>query len=79
MSRERYVRLFRNGNNQAVRIPKEFELEGKEAILRKEGDQLIIQPVKKRGLIDVLAELENLEEEFPNIDEGLGPLDKVEI
>ena len=24
---ERHVRLFRNGRNQAVRIPREFELE----------------------------------------------------
>ena len=37
---ERHVRLFRNGRNRAVRIPREFELEGNEAILRKEGDRL---------------------------------------
>ena len=29
---ERHVRLFRNGRNQALRIPREFELEGNEAI-----------------------------------------------
>ena len=29
----RHVRLFRNGRNQAVRIPVEFELPGDEAIL----------------------------------------------
>lgn len=28
----RHVRLFRNGRNQAVRIPVEFELPGDEAI-----------------------------------------------
>ena len=33
---ERHVRLFRNGRNQALRIPREFELEGEEAIIRKE-------------------------------------------
>ena len=38
---ERHVRLFRNGRNQALRIPREFELPGDEAILRKEGDRLI--------------------------------------
>lgn len=31
---ERHVRLFRNGRNQAVRIPREFELPGEEAIIR---------------------------------------------
>jgi antitoxin VapB len=28
MHTERHVRLFRNGRNQAIRIPREFELEG---------------------------------------------------
>lgn len=29
MSAERHVKLFKNGRNQAVRIPREFELPGK--------------------------------------------------
>ena len=45
---ERHVRLFRNGRNQAVRIPREFELEGDEAIMRKEGGRLILEPIRKR-------------------------------
>lgn len=44
---EKHVRLFRNGRNQALRIPREFELEGDEAILRKEGDRLIVEPVRR--------------------------------
>ena len=73
---ERHVRLFRNGRNQALRIPREFELEGDEAVLRKEGDRLIIEPVRKGRL---LASLEPLEESFPDIDEDLAPLDDVEL
>ena len=42
MSSERYVSLLRNGCNQALRIPKECELDGEKAIIRKEGDKLII-------------------------------------
>jgi antitoxin VapB len=42
---ERYVKLFKNGRNQAVRIPREFELPGQNAIIRKEGPRLIIEPV----------------------------------
>lgn len=79
MENERRVRLFRNGQNQAVRIPRDFELEGKEAILRKVDDCLILEPVKKKGLLGVLAELEPLEEEFPDVDEGLGSLEPVEM
>jgi antitoxin VapB len=43
MSLERHVKLFRNGRNQAVRIPREFELPGEDAIIRKERDRLIIE------------------------------------
>ena len=62
---ERHVRLFRNGRNQALRIPREFELEGDEAVLRKEGTRLIIEPVRKGRLLAVLSSLEPLEETFP--------------
>jgi antitoxin VapB len=76
---QRHVRLFRNGRNQALRIPREFELEGDEAILRKEGDRLIIEPVRKGRLLAVLASLEPLEERFPDVDEDLAPLDDVDL
>jgi antitoxin VapB len=67
MQRERHVSLFRNGRNQAIRIPREFELEGTEAIIHKEGDKLIIEPVKKKSLKALLASLPTLDEDFPEI------------
>ena len=76
---ERHVRLFRNGRNQALRIPREFELEGDEAILRKEGDRLIIEPVRRGRLLAVLASLEALEEAFPDVDEDLAALDEPDL
>lgn len=79
MSAERHVRLFRNGRNQAVRIPKEFELEGEEAILRKEGEHLVLEPVARKGLLATLAELEDLDEGFPDVDEGLPAVDDTEL
>jgi len=69
MSTERHVRLFRNGRNQALRIPREFELPGKEAILRKEGDRLIVEPVQRCSLLALLATWEPLEEDFPEIED----------
>jgi len=60
MGNERNVKLFKNGRNQAVRIPREFELPGDEAIMRKEGDRLIIEPVQPKSLLAVLATLELL-------------------
>lgn len=79
MPSERRVRLFRNGRNQAIRIPREFELAGDEAILRREGDRLIIEPVVKRGLLAALAVLEPIDEDFADPDEGLLPLDDVTL
>jgi antitoxin VapB len=66
---ERHVRLFRNGRNQALSIPREFELEGDEVILHKEGDRLIVEPVRKGRLLALLSTLEPLEEPFPNVDQ----------
>ena len=76
---ERHVRLFRNGRNQALRIPREFELEGDEALIHKEEDRLIIEPVRKGKLLALLASLEPLTEPFPDIDEDLPPLDDVQL
>ncbi len=76
---ERHVRLFRNGRNQALRIPREFELQGNEAIIRKEGDRLIVEPIRKGRLLALLITLDSLDEAFPDINEDLAPLDDVTI
>ena len=64
---ERHVRVFRNGRNQAVRIPREFELPGADAIMRKEGSRLIIEPAPPKSLLALLETLEPLREDFPPI------------
>lgn len=69
MTHERHVKLFKNGRNQAVRIPREFELPGKNAIMRKDGERLIIEPAPPQSLLAVLATLSPLDEEFPPIHE----------
>ena len=61
------MKLFRNGRNQAVRIPREFELPGNDAIMRKEGQRLIIQPASPNSLLALLGGLRPVEEEFPLI------------
>jgi len=66
---ERHVKLFRNGRNQAVRIPREFELAGEDAIMRKEGERLIIEPVPKKSLLALIATLSPIDEKFPEIED----------
>jgi antitoxin VapB len=63
----RHVKLFKNGRNQAVRIPREFELPGEDAVIHKEGQRLIIEPAPPQSLLAVLASLPTLDEEFPPI------------
>ena len=77
MDSEKHVRLFRNGRNQAVRIPREFELPGKDAIIRKDGPRLILEPARPKSLLAVLASLKPLDEDFPPIAEL--DLDPVEL
>ncbi len=66
---QRHVRLFRNGRNQAVRIPVEFELPGSEAIMFREGETLVIEPIRKRGLAALLDSWQPMEEDFPDIED----------
>ena len=71
MTEQRHVKLFRNGRNQAVRIPVEFELPGDEAIMHRDGDRLVIEPTRKRGLVALLKAMKTLEEDFPEIDDPI--------
>jgi antitoxin VapB len=77
MSERRHVRLFRNGRNQAVRIPVEFELPGDEAIMHRDGEKLVIEPVRKRGLLALLKAMKPLDEEFPEIDDPVSEPERV--
>lgn len=64
---ERHVKLFRNGKNQAVRIPVEFELNGSDAIMRRENNRLIIELAPPRSLSALLASWTPLQEGLPEI------------
>jgi len=77
MNPERHVKLFKNGRNQAVRIPREFELPGEDAVMRKEGERLVIEPVVPQSLLALLAILRPLDEDFDTIEEL--PLEQVDL
>ncbi len=76
MTVERHVKLFKNGRSQAVRIPREFELPGTDAVMRKEGDRVIIEPAPAKSLLALLAGLRPIDEDFGSIDDPApGPVD----
>ena len=75
MIAERHVKLFKNGRNQAVRIPRELELPGEDAIIRKEGERLIIEPAPPKSLLALLATLAPARGDFPPIGD-MSPLSR---
>ncbi|HXU29373.1 MAG TPA: AbrB/MazE/SpoVT family DNA-binding domain-containing protein [Thermoanaerobaculia bacterium] len=75
----RHARLFRNGRNQALRIPRELELPGDEVVLYREGDRLVVEPVprKRNRLSEFLATLPPTGYEIPEIEDP--PIEPEEI
>lgn len=78
MQREQLVHLEWEGNRQTLHIPHEFELSSDEAMLRKEGERLIIEPRHRPSLLAYLATLEPIEDEFPDVDDSHLPTNGVE-
>ncbi len=80
MSCERHVKLFRNGRNQALRIPRDLEMDADEALLSQEGERLIIVPIKRQtDLAQLLAGWQALDEPIPEVDDDLLPLDDIQL
>jgi antitoxin VapB len=79
-SGSRRVSLFRNGSNQAIRIPREFELPAQEALLFREGNGFIIEALPCRPtLLSTLGQLSPLEDSFPDVDESLLPVEPINL
>lgn len=77
----REAKLFRNNKSQAIRIPADFELPGDRVTIHRDGDRLIIEPIRRKNLLEVLASLEPLgpEDAFPDVDATLPPLRDIEL
>ena len=43
----RTARIFKSGNSQAVRLPKEFQIDAKEVEIFKENGSLVLRPVAR--------------------------------
>ncbi len=57
------ARVFRSGNSQAVRLPKEFRLKGKEVEIFRRGDEIVLRE-KGKGLARAFEILANLPDDF---------------
>lgn len=79
MSTEYHIKLIQTGNTQTLTIPPELTLSTTEVIIKEDNGKLIIEPYKKKSLLETFATLDDIEEDFPNVDEGLLPLDDIEL
>ncbi len=78
------AKLFMHGRSQAVRLPKEFRLPGKEARVSREGDKVILEPMEKpafdvrawRARLEALGARDFLPEGLPE-DIPVAPDDEV--
>ncbi len=77
MTYERHVKLFKDGRSQAVRIPREFELPGEDAIMRKEGARIVIEAAPLPSLLERLKALDPIDEDFGPL--GDGPAEPVTL
>lgn len=77
----REAKLFRNNKSQAVRIPADFEFPGDRVLIHRDGERLILEPVRRKDLLEVLAGLKPLgpEDAFPDIDDTLLPARDIEL
>ncbi len=57
------ARVFKSGNSQAVRIPKEFQFDVAEVEIFRRDDELIIRP-KKENLADAFDLITGLSADF---------------
>lgn len=57
------AKLFKNGDSQAVRLPKEFRFEGKEVLIKRIGGAVVLLP-KARSWETLLQSLDKFPADF---------------
>ena len=77
----REAKLFRNNKSQAVRIPADFELPGDRVMIHREGARLILEPIRRKNIVEVLASLAPLgpDDQFPDVDATLLPARPIDL
>ena len=71
MAETKTAKLFTHGRSQAVRLPKEFRLPGKEVRVSRVGNRVILEPIARSpaDVAAVFAEIDRLltGEPFPDV------------
>lgn len=84
MNEIRKTSLLHQGKSQVIEVPEGFELPGTEVTIIKDGARLIIEPAgpataKPTTWAELLDQMETIDVEWPDVDEGLLPPDDIEL
>ena len=60
------AKIFQHGGSQAVRLPRAFRFEGKEVLIEKHGDEVVLKPVPAPKFRSFTEIARFLAEKFPN-------------
>jgi antitoxin VapB len=71
----RTAKLFMNGRSQAVRLPAEFRFPGREVLIERQGDAVLLRP-KPGGWADFFARPSQVPEDFLAHREDRAPEDR---
>lgn len=69
------AKVFKSGNSQAVRIPKEFHLDAEEVEIRRRGKALVLEP-RKRSWTPLFDSLDKFTDDFMGEGRKQPPLQK---
>lgn len=73
---ETVAKIFKNGNSQAVRLPKEFRFDGGEIFVRRDGDSVVLYPKPKMTWGDFFRSFEPMPEFTLERDENIAPQER---
>jgi antitoxin VapB len=60
----RTAKLFKNGQSQAVRLPKEFRLGGTQVFVKKEGNNIVLMPIETAWWESLAESLSEFSDDF---------------
>jgi antitoxin VapB len=66
------AKVFKSGNSQAVRLPKEFQFDTKEVEIFRRGNEVVLRP-RNKSLADALSILSRLSPDFMEDGRDLSP------
>ncbi len=73
--------LSQQNGEQVLRIPESCRLDAEEVVVSRDSGsgRLTVEPVQTQGLLEALAEMDDLDEPFPDVDEDMPPVVETDL